>query len=217
MRRRQAGFSFVEILVVMSIIVVLAGMVTVIVPTIQEKGRQTESINNVRNLVQLLIGEKMDRSWPRYSGKNFHLSLVPAGLIDARNPNNMKVYFSPGDETLKLGDVDVNRYKEISYQALKQGGMDNHELTSYAGRRNGEQEFRITPDKESQVVPIVGDDDYGNLHHPRGMILGYTDGAVRFVQWRDLDIAAPEEVDGEVDPFLGDDATAEVLEGLSSE
>ena len=217
MQRRQAGFSFVEILVVMSIIVVLAGMVTVIVPTIQEKGRQTDSLNNVRNLALLLTGEKSDRGWPPYNGKGFVLSLVPAGHIDARNKDNMRVFFSKGDATLRFDLVDPEQYREISFQALKQGSADFNELTSYAGRRNAEPEYRITPDKESMVVPIICDDDYGNLHHPRGMVMAFTDGSTRFVQWRDLDMAPPEEVDGEVDPFLADDAPVDKLAGLSND
>jgi hypothetical protein len=47
--------------------------------------------------------------------------------------------------------------------------------------------------------------------------MAFTDGSTRFRQWRDLDMAPPEEVDGEVDPFLGDDAPVDKLAGLSNE
>jgi hypothetical protein len=68
------------------------------------------------------------------------------------------------------------------------------------------------------VVPIICDDDEGNLHHPKGLVMGYTDGSVRFVEWRDLDMVPPEEDAGQiVDPFLGDDASVDILEGLSSQ
>ena len=221
-RQAQAGFSFVEILVVMSIIVVLAGMVTMMVPRIREEGRKTDSINNVRQLAMALLLEQSDRAWPRYNGKNFVLSLVPSGAVDARNVDNMRVFYSKGDRTFDFFAMKDSggkaRYKEITFQALKQGGGDFSDLTSYAGRRNAEAEFRITPDKESIVVPIICDDDQGNLHHPAGLVMAYTDGSARFVKWRDLGgMAPPEEIEGEVEPFLGDDASEESLEGMSSE
>lgn len=218
MQRRQAGFTFIEILVVMSIIVVLAGMVAVAVPWMQERGRQTESISNVKNLVTLLAGRAMDkRTWPPYDGKGFTLSLVATNDVDIRNRNNLKTFFSPGDRRLLFDTVEVARYKEVTQQALRSGGADFHELTSYAGRRNHTDEFVVTPDKESMVVPVICDDDFGNLHHPKGLVMGFTDGASRFVEWADLDMPPPEEVDNDVEPFLGDDASVEELRGLASE
>ena len=82
MKRREAGFSFIEVLVVMGIIVVLMGMVAVIVPRAQEKARQTESINNVRSMAVLFSERSIRKHWPKYDGKNFVLSLVAMGVVD---------------------------------------------------------------------------------------------------------------------------------------
>lgn len=216
--QRQAGFTFVEILVVMSIIVVLAGMTMVIVPWVQERGRQTESINNVKNLVLLLSDQAQTRrSWPGFNGKNFTLSLVATNAVDRRRKDNLRVFFSPGDRTFVYLDTDFAKYDDITLQSLRQGGQDNRPLTSYAGRRNRETEFRITPDVESMGAVIICDDDQGNLHHPRGLIMGFTDGGSRFIEWADLDMAPPEEIEGEVEPFLGDDAANDELRAMSSE
>ena len=55
MHQRSAGFTFIEILVVMAILVTLMGMVAVIAPHVIGKGQQVESIHNVRSLVQPLV------------------------------------------------------------------------------------------------------------------------------------------------------------------
>ncbi len=222
-KARPSGFTFIEILVVMSIIVVLAGMVMVGVPYVREQGRRTESLSNVRGLALLLSGQSQQkRAWPPFDGKNFLLSLVATGEVDARRPDNLKVFFSPGDTKYtwqeKVQIDGAKRYKDITLQSLKSGTGDFKDLTSYAGRLNTRDECRITPDKESMVVPLVCDDDDGNLHHPKGLIMAFTDGSAQFKDWSDLGMqAGPEEVDGDVEPFLGDDARSEDLKCMSSE
>ncbi len=218
MKRREAGFSFIEVLVVMGIIVVLMGMVAVVVPRVREQSKQTQSTNNVKNLVTLLIDRSIRKSWPRYDGKNFHLSLLATGSIESSNADNLAVFFSPGDTLYTLDFATPERFKDVTTQALK-AGTDFHDLTSYAGRRNSgaDREYIITPHKEQIVVPIVSDDDDGPVHHPDGMVIGYTNGSVKFKTWMDdLGMSAPEDPD-EPEPFLGDEATVEELRGLSSE
>jgi prepilin-type N-terminal cleavage/methylation domain-containing protein len=211
---RQAGFSFIEILVVMGIISVLVSMVVVLIPTIQERSRQTKSKDNVRTMITLMIGrrsEKVSGGWPRYSGKNFVLSLVATNQLDRRNQQNLEVLFSPGDSLYTMEDVDPDRYKDVTKSALK-NDTDFHELTSYAGRRNSsnDREHVITPDDEKRGVMIICDDDDGPLHHPDGIVAGYTNGSVRFLEWEDLDIPVPEDARNP-EPFLGDDSEHEQL------
>jgi len=215
MQRREAGFTFIEILVVMGIIVVLMGMVAVIVPRAQEKARQTESINNVRSMAVIFSERSIKRHWPPYDGKNFVLSLVALDLVDQRNPDNLKIFFSPGDELYTLEKATPERFKDVTKQAL-QSGADFHELTSYAGRRNSDRDYMITPDRMKMVVPMICDDDDGALHHPDGLVMGYTDGSAKFVEWEDLGMPKPEEPN-DPEPFLGDNATTDMLRALSSE
>ena len=215
MRRRQAGFTFIEVLVVMGIIVVLMGMVAVLVPTVQEKGKQTDSMNNVRNMAQIMTERSIGKGWPKLSGKNFILSLVAKNVIDPDNPDNLRVYFSPGDPQYKLDETDASRYKEITMQTLK-AQNDYRELTSYAARRNADPEHMLTSNKLRKVVPIICDDDDGPCHHVDGLVIAYSDGKAKFVEWEELGMDPPEDPDLP-DPFLGDDASADQLTGLSSE
>jgi prepilin-type N-terminal cleavage/methylation domain-containing protein len=213
MNRRQAGFSFIEILVVMAIITVLVGAVVVVIPRVLESSRQTQSINNVRNMLDLMINRQVKKGWPIYSGKNFVLSLVAYGEIDRRNKQNLEVFFSPGDRHFELQRVDPERYGEINSTSLKNG--DFHELTSYAGRRNAEKDYRITADAEARGVAIISDDDEGAVHHPSGLILGYTNRNVRLMEWEELGISPPADKDSP-EPFLGDSAATDELRALSS-
>jgi prepilin-type N-terminal cleavage/methylation domain-containing protein len=213
--RGQAGFSFIEILVVMAIITVLVGAVVVVIPRVLESSRQTQSINNVRNMLDLMLTRQIKRGWQPYNGKNFVLYLVAAGEINRENKQNLEVFFSPGDELYKLASVadPSARYGEINTNSLKTG--DFHELTSYAGRRNAERDYLITPERQSRGVPIISDDDDGPLHHPSGLIMGYTNRNVRLMEWEDLGIAPPADVNNP-EALLGDSATSEELRALSS-
>lgn len=216
MQRRESGFTFVEILVVMGIIVTLMGMVVVIVPHVLKKARRAESLSNVRSLAQLLSDRSISSGWPRYDGKRFVLSLVAHRIIDVRNPDNVELLYSPGDfwYTSELSPLEL--YREITPQALR-AGVDVHTLTSYAGRRNATREHLITPDRLNQTVPILCDDDDGPVHDPDGLVMGFTDGGARFYEWGELDMEQPDDKDAPR-PFLGDDATdgRGWLQGLAS-
>jgi len=205
MRRPQSGFTFIELLVVMGIIVTLMGMVAVLVPYVQKIGRRTESLSNVRNLATLLSNRSMEAGWPSFDGKGFTLSLVANRLIDARNPDNLKTLFAPGDFWYTRDKTPKELYAEVTPQALR-AGRDFHTLTSYAGRRNATREHLITPDGLSRIVPILCDDDDGPVHDPDGLVMGFTDGASRFYEWGELEMPEPPNLD-DPEPFLGDHAT----------
>ena len=208
----QAGFSFIEILVVMGIISVLVSMVVVLIPNIQERGRRTKSKDNVRSMITMMIARRTERTtggWPPYNGKNFTLSLIATNQLDRRNSQNLEILFSPGDTLYTLEKADQDRYKDVNKKALK-NGTDFHELTSYAGRRNADREFLITPDQEKMGTMLICDDDEGPLHHPDGVIAGYSNGGARFMEWEDLDMMPPENPD-DPEEFLGDNASNEEL------
>ena len=214
-RRTQSGIFLIEVLVVTGIVLVVTAMAAVTVPRAQEKARQVESINNVRNIALLMAQRSMTKGWPRFDGKSFVLSLVAYGMVDRRNPQNLEVFFSPGDELYALVCAGSRRYEEITVQALR-SGTDFHELTSYAGRRNADRDYMITPDQMSLDVPILCDDDDGSLHHPEGLVVAFTSGAARFMTWAELGMVQPEDR-YDPEPFLGDNASVELLQALSSE
>ena len=205
MTRRESGFTFIEILVVMGIIVTLMGMVAVIVPHVLKQARRAESLSNVRSLSQLLSDRSLTAGWPGLDGKGFVLSLVAHRVIDIRNPDNVGLLYSPGDFWFTSEKSPIALYREVTPQALR-AGTDFHTLTSYAGRRNATREHLITPDRLKQTVPILCDDDDGPVHDPDGLVMGFTDGGARFYEWGELDMTEPDDKDAP-QPFLGDDAT----------
>ena len=212
---RQSGIVLIELIVVAGTLVVLAAMGAAVVPRVQEVQRETQSLDNVRNIAILLTERSIRKGFPPIDGKNFVLSLVAYRVIDVRNPANLGVFFSPGDPWYTLESTNQARYRELTIQALK-AGYDFHELTSYAGRRNKDRDHVITSLAMKRVVPVLCDDDDGPLHHRKGLVMGYTDGSARFVTWQQLEMARPEDPD-DPEPFLGDDASVEVLRALSSE
>jgi type II secretory pathway pseudopilin PulG len=61
MRRRNSGFTFVEIIVVLGIIIMLAGLLFPLVGRFKEAGKRTQCLNNLRSLTQ---------AWIAYAGDN---------------------------------------------------------------------------------------------------------------------------------------------------
>jgi prepilin-type N-terminal cleavage/methylation domain-containing protein len=214
-KQRQAGFSFIEILVVMSIIAVLATMVVALVPVIREKSNQTKSKDNVKSIITLMLTRQMGKvsgGWPAYNGKNFVLSIVATKDLDRRRKENLELLFSPGDTWITLEKIEMKRYEDVTKAALK-NDTDFHELTSYAGRRNREREFLITADQLKMGTMLVCDDDDGPVHHSDGLVCGYSSGDVRFKEWEEFDMDQPEDPDNP-DEFLGDASSHDMLQRM---
>lgn len=219
MKRRPAGFSFVEILVVMAIIAVLATLAIAIIPRIQEGARQTKSTDNVKQLVSYYIadGVGVKKSWPGYNGKSFTLWLVAFGKVDKRDDKQLQLFFSPGDE--KYG-FDKPGTKEamaaLTRDSLRSENPDLWKLTSYAGRRNNTDGHRLTSDELSRGAMCLCDDDDGALHHPKGLVIGYTGGSARFVEWDELDMSPPGDPKNP-EGILGDQSPNKDLQSMSSQ
>ncbi len=214
MKRRQAGFSFIEILVVMGIISVLVSMVVVLVPFIQERGKRTKSADNVRTLGLYFVGggAGLEKPWPKYNGKNFVLWLVASNKIDRRDEKQLQILFSPGDAELVF--PGKKEYESLTLESLKNSNPDYLKLTSYAGRRNAEREHVLDASEQSKGAPIMCDDDTGPLHHKDGLVVGYVNGQAKFVEWADLGIPPPDAKTPE--GILGDNSPNEDMKHLSS-
>ena len=212
-RRRQAGFSFIEILVVMGIISVLATMVVVLIPVVTERGNRTKSIDNLRSITTTIMTRGTGRTsgkWPRFDGKNFVLSVVAyPGGINAKNERALATLFSPGDELYTTDVVDFKRYQEVKVDALK-SDADFHELTSYAGRRNRGRDYLLSQKSVEEGALIMCDDDDGPLHHTAGLCCAFADGSTAFMEWEEFGMVEPEE-DAQ---FLGEEAENEELEAI---
>jgi prepilin-type N-terminal cleavage/methylation domain-containing protein len=215
MRRCQTGFTFIEILVVMGILVTLMGMVAVVVPHVQEQARRAQCTHHVRQLANLYAARATGRpAWPLFDGKRFVLAAVASGWVDATNPQNLEVFFCPGDVIHTLEEADLAVYRGLTPAGL--AAIDPRPLTSYAGRRNQDPDHRVTAARLKAGAPLFCDDDDGALHHTDGLVVGYANGQARFVTYAELGMAPPED-ENDPRPFLGDAATAPALQGLASD
>ena len=216
-RALQAGFSFIEILVVMGIISVLVSMVVVVVPFIREKGKRTKSTDNVRTMILYYTGSGagLEHSWPGYNGKDFVLWLVATNKISRDDDKQLGILFSPGDENYTFEKAGGRvPYKDLTKATLGTGNQNLLQLTSYAGRRNKEKEHILSAAEQQRNAIIISDDDDGDLHHKDGLITGYVGGAASFVEWSDLNMAPPDAKDPK--GMLGDNSPNEDLKHLSS-
>jgi hypothetical protein len=136
-------------------------------------------------------------------------------VLNPDAPGACEVFFSPGDEYLKLDKVDKAKFKDITKAKLK-AGEDLKQYTSYAGRLNGQKECVMATSVTSQEGTLMlCDDDEGPLHHASGLVVGFRDGRVELLDWEELQMSKPKDP-VQYDPFLGDSAESPLLKCVSS-
>jgi prepilin-type N-terminal cleavage/methylation domain-containing protein len=170
---KQNGFTLIEILVVVTIIGVLAGLVVVLIPKGQFEAKKVECTNNVKNHVSLL--EITGKEYPTYAGPNMILYLVKKG--EYPDEGKLRGLFCPGDvkDTWDLAGGE-EAYKNLDL--TKQGEYDH--LTSYAGRDQKNRDCRVLRGSSKTNVLIC--DDSEDHHEGKGFVVGLTGGPVK---WRD--------------------------------
>lgn len=186
MDRTQKGFTLIEILVVVTIIGVLAGLVVVLIPKGKEKAAIAECQNNVRGLSGLFAQMK---KLPTYSGVN--LLLVLYKKKDLPDEGKLQLLFCPGDET---GDTfertgGIQAYKDAD---LKKNGEYGN-LSSYAAIDQLDRECAAS--LSSAKTQAIISDDSEDHHNNKGFVVGYTDGSAKFRdKFDDYQIAVETEV-----------------------
>jgi hypothetical protein len=176
---------------------------------IPRKAAIVKSKDNIRTLIMLMISRRtatVSGGYPRYSGKNFILSLVATNQLDRRNKANLEVLFSPADKKFSLKKAGVEAFKDVTKLSLKEGKMSFSNLTSYAGRRNGERAWMVTPDQEKVGTPLVAD-----LSFPDVAIVGFTNGSVKTMTRKELGLSPDDAI------IAGDHSKSELLQKLSSD
>lgn len=197
------GFTLIEILVVVTIIGVLAGLVVVLIPKGQFEAKKTECMNNVRNIVNLLtVGGKIPI---KYSGANLILYLVPHG--DLEGEDNLKILFCPGD----INDTFDGAGGGEAFQNLDLSKKAEYgHLTSYAGRNQSNSVCRVQSGTAKQEILVC--DDSEDHHDKKGFVCGFTGGAVKFRHkfddWQ-MDVKAPVSI--------GEGSTVKELECMVAE
>lgn len=140
--------------------------------------------------------------WPALSGKNFVLWLVAAGLLEKDNEGPLKMLFSPADRQLAFPGTAA--YAGVTLDSLRSQRFPR--LTSYAGRRNGDAGFALTPQSPPATTALFADLSFGD-----GALVAFLDGRVRYLNRRDLGL-------GPTDPLVaGPTSKRSLLQSLSAE
>lgn len=202
MRRREQGFTLIEILVVITIIAALVGMVTLIIPMGTEKKNQVTCQNNLRQMGGLLATMQAGAGFKNYNGAAFLLQVV-----DQVSDEDLKVFTCPGEPNPdatkpESGSADyISMYrKEMS---LKDGKVED-KMCSYAGPNW--KDYPLNP--TSTKTRLWGCDKCRGAvpHHKDGLAVLYANSAkVELIKF--ADIVGHDQESGQVvvGPNSGDD------------
>lgn len=168
-RRLPAGFSLVEILVVITIIGLLVTMGTQAVQSSLETGRVTKCKANLRDIAQSMGTYVMHRNkgrWPRESGMRFLLILHRDDEISGKNT---EIFCCPGtaDRNDEPGGESGAAYADWE-------NIDSATI-SYAGR--DVDNHRILPSRLEDMI-IASDDNEIGPNHKTITNYAYADGSV---------------------------------------
>jgi len=156
---KQKGFTLIEILVVVTIIGVLAGLVVVLIPKSQFEQAKLGCTNNVRNLVGLLQQTATANSkYPNESGPNMLLYyVVRRDGLDPDSEDRLNLLFCPADAQ---EDLDKAGGKE-AFKKLDLSKRDYGALTSYAVNDQENGSCAVKPTGPDKVLLADDDEPYG--------------------------------------------------------
>jgi prepilin-type N-terminal cleavage/methylation domain-containing protein/prepilin-type processing-associated H-X9-DG protein len=207
---KRAGFTLVELLVVMAIIATLAALVVPMIFSAQETAKRAECGNNLKSMGQAMILYKKQkgkgRYYPRYDGKKFVVALYRSGIL-----SEPKVFMCPstGDDNDDGKEYGTDRKADVPAGTC-----------SYAGRMNRKgspfmiitqlNQMRVPPSRlaiiSDGLVP-VGGEGVKKFNHGDGANVLFADWHVSFLDLEE-DLLGREEI--------GPSAT-KPLDGLSDD
>jgi prepilin-type N-terminal cleavage/methylation domain-containing protein len=162
-RSRASGFTLIEILAVMAILILLISLATPMITSAQEKGRVVACTQNARNIavsMKSYVDLRKEGKWPKEaSGIKFLLILYKAKEVEG---HNAKVFLCPGTQDENHGGKDYDDWDNIDPNSI-----------SYAGRDT--VNHPIQPNDLVKMA-IVSDDNQNRANHKHQTVVGYADG-----------------------------------------
>jgi prepilin-type N-terminal cleavage/methylation domain-containing protein len=183
--RREAGFTLIEILVVITIIAALSGLVVAVVPIAIEKSKETACLNNLLQIGGILSGLKSSGELQQYSGAAFVLQAAEFVKDD-----DLSMFVCPGEAVNPddprpdvKGDRFINLFREE--MDLTAGKVEDR-MCSYAGPN-----LRKFPPakvgRDSQRTRLWACDKCRNGHaHHDGIAVLHESSKVEILRMRDL-------------------------------
>lgn len=205
--RGTAGFSLVEILVVITLIGLLMTFGFSAMQSARESGRVTKCQDNLRQVGQALMLYKDNRNknkWPRESGIRFLLTLHKHNEVTGRASD---IFLCPG--TQDDNSLGPSGEPGSSYEDWENITSDT---ISYAGRDVAN--FPLRGDASSMAL-AADDNEYGKNHENVINVL-YADGSVvpwdMYIDGSDILAAYPEYED--IGVPVGPESPVEPLQAL---
>ncbi|MED5330330.1 MAG: type II secretion system protein [Planctomycetota bacterium] len=169
-QRKSAGFSLIEILVVIAIIGMLVGIGTAAVQNAMESGRVTKCQANLREISQAMTMyvQRNRNRWPRdETGIRFLLLLYNHRQISGKNA---EVFLCPG--TGDFNDLGASGETGSSYDDWE--NIDSADI-SYAGRDM--ESYPIRGGSMEEMI-IASDDNEFGPNHKAVTNYAFADGSV---------------------------------------
>jgi prepilin-type N-terminal cleavage/methylation domain-containing protein len=201
-KKRQSGFTLVEILVVIAIIALIIGLVT---PTLfqgQERAHVVACQNNLKEIgtTILLYKGSHENRFPSASGIRFFLEPWRTHEIE-HTEKNAKIYVCPGDtQGTFVVDPETGEFLLEDLEAV------DSRVTSYAGRNTRDYPLRKVKLGDQAIVS----DDWENGPNHRNVI------NVLFADLSFQSMNVREDLDSDPNELVvGEESQVEILRVLS--
>ncbi|HTE05378.1 MAG TPA: prepilin-type N-terminal cleavage/methylation domain-containing protein [Planctomycetota bacterium] len=167
--RARAGFSLIEILVVIAIISLLATLGVRAALNAREQGTVVKCRDNLHQMAQMMLVFHDTRNkghWPQESGIRFLLTLHKVKELSGRNA---ETFLCPGTED--TNDGGPSGEPGSSYEDW--ANIDSGTI-SYAGR---DQQGSPIKGSDLSAIVIAADDNEGRANHKHVTNYAYADGS----------------------------------------
>lgn len=199
-RRVEAGFTLVEILVVITIIAALIGIVAAVIPQAQQASRKLQCANNLKQIGGMLVERATGKGLGTRGGAAMLLNVYKIGSI---RKGDERVFLCPGDIIIRGQNIDDAEFRK-RYESLDLDHVDPL-LCSYAGRNR--KVHPINPaarEKQAWACDCQGDDGRTG-HHKGGLNVLYDDASVVFMDSESLGLTPEDPI------IVGSESTHDLL------